>query len=215
MKKILILVVILVVSMAASLVFALNIPNIRGMRGLPAITVTDKLDYKNMLKNYLMPINNGYGIGFNGDNYITARWYITSVKTLNMTLIKEIVSNSNATSWSQLRQQIQNALQTEGQTTTEGRISIGKTIYILTDINVSNTTATSNIRQLPDYSNCTSQNISAEQCESAAALVGDFTLSKKTSALNTTTNEQVWAGTLDFNSVSYTFVTFSYPGALR
>jgi hypothetical protein len=210
MKKILIL-VILVVIVTASLAFARSVM----ARNLPAITAANKLDYKNMLKNYLMPINNGYGIGFSGDNYITARWYITSVKTLNITLIKEIVSNSNATEWSQLRQQIQNALQTQGQTTTKGRISIGKTIYILTDISVSNSTATSNIRQMPDYSSCTSQNISAEQCESAAALVGDFSLSKKTNALNTTTNEQVWAGTLDFNSVSYTFMTFSYPGALR
>ena len=202
MKKILGLVVVLI-SVAASVVFA---------RNLPAITIANKLEYKNMIRNYLSPVNHGYGIGFNNDNYVTAKWYITNVRTLNMSEIKEIVKNSNATDWSQLRSQIQSVLQAQGIEVIKGRISIGKIIYILTDINVTNSTVAANIREMPIYSNCKDQNITAEQCENMATQVGSLLLTKKTSAIETEANEpKVWAGTLNFNSTTYTFVTFTYP----
>jgi len=202
MKKILGLVVVLI-SVAASVVFA---------RNLPAITIANKLEYKNMIRNYLSPVNHGYGIGFNNDNYVTAKWYITNVRTLNMSEIKEIVKNSNATDWSQLRSQIQSVLQAQGIEVIKGRISIGKIIYILTDINVTNSTVAANIREMPIYSNCKDQNITAEQCENMTTQVGSLLLTKKTSAIETEANEpKVWAGTLNFNSTTYTFVTFTYP----
>jgi hypothetical protein len=204
MKKILgLLVVILAISITASVVFA---------RNLPAITAANKLSYKNMLKEYLSPVNHGYGIGFNDNSYVTAKWYITSVRTLNMSKINEIVKNSNATDWSQLREQVQNSLKSQGMNVTKGRINIGKNMYILTDINVSNNTVAANIREMPIYSNCKDQNITAEQCEIIATQIGSLSLTKKTSAIETQANEpKVWAGTLNFNSTAYTFVTFAYP----
>lgn len=204
MKKIIGLsIIVLLVSFTATVVYA---------RNLPMITNANKMEYKNMLKNYLSPVNHGYGIGFNESNYVTAKWYITGVRTLNMSEIKEIVKNSNATDWSQLRSQVQSALQTNGIEVKKGRINIGKNIYILTDINVTNSTVSANIREMPIYSNCKDQNITAEQCENIATQVGSLSLTKKTSAIETEANEpKVWAGTLNFNSTAYTFVTFVYP----
>jgi hypothetical protein len=200
-KTLALLVIVLAVSITASVAFAKN---------LPAITSSNKIAYKSMLQTYFKPVFDGYGIGLSGDTYVTARWYITSVRTLNVSGIKQIVSSTNATDWSQLRQEIQNALKNSGIVTQKGRIMIGNTTYVLTNIQISNTTASADIRELPNYTTCKEQNTSAEDCENNAAQVGSLSLSKKTNALQDT-KEKVWAGTLIFKSVTYTFVTFAYP----
>ncbi len=204
MKALKLLVIILAVStitVTASAVLAKN---------LPAMTASSKLSYRSMLQNYFHPVLNGYGIGISGDTYVTARWHITSVRTLNMSDIKQIVSGTNATDWSHLREEIQNALKNSGIVTQKGRIVIGNTTYVLTDIQVSNTTASADIRDLPNYATCKQQNTSAEDCENNASKVGSLSLSKKTNALQDT-KDKVWAGTLVFREVTYTFVTFAYP----
>jgi len=200
-KTLALLVIVLAVSITASVAFAKN---------LPSITSSNKIAYKSMLQTYFKPVFDGYGIGLSGDTYVTARWYITSVRTLNVSGIKQIVSSTNATDWSQLRQEIQNALKNSGIVTQKGRIMIGNTTYVLTNIQISNTTASADIRELPNYTTCKEQNTSAEDCENNAAQVGSLSLSKKTNALQDT-KEKVWAGTLIFKSVTYTFVTFAYP----
>ena len=211
MKEILALSIIaLVVIITASTVLAVNTPNIRSYIKLPEVTVTNKVEYKTMLKNYLSPVFDGYGIGINGDNYITAKWYITHVRTLPMDKIREIISNTNSTTWSELKNDIQKVIQAEGNTTTKGRIKIGNTTYLLTNIQISNTTASADIRNMPNYNTCKQSNISAEDCESNSQKVGDLSIAKKTN-VNTDENTRVWAGTLNFNSVTYSFVAFAYP----
>jgi len=208
MKEILALSIIaLVVIITASAVLAVNI---RSAIKLPAVTAANKIEYKSMLKNYLSPVFDGYGIGINGDNYITAKWYITHVRTLPMDKIREIISNTNSTTWSELKDDIQKIIQTEGNTTTKGRIKIGNTTYLLTNIQISNTTASADIRNMPNYNTCKQSNTSAEDCESNSQKIGDLSIAKKTN-VNTDENTRVWAGTLNFNSIAYSFVAFAYP----
>jgi len=208
MKKILVLAIIaLVVIITASTVFAINMHAMK----LPAITSANKLEYKTMLKSYLNPVFDGYGIGINGDNYITAKWHISHLKTLSFGEIKNIINNTNSTNWSELKEEIQNAIQSEGNTTTKGRIKIGNTTYLLTNIQITNTTASADIRNMPDYNACKQSNTSAENCESSTTKVGDLSLAKKTNAINTDDKSRVWAGTLNFNSIAYTFLAFAFP----
>jgi len=202
-KSLAILIVVLTITMATTLVLA---------RNLPAITAVNKVSYKSMLQSYFHPVLHGYGIGFNESNYITAKWHIVNVRILAKNQIREIVSNSNSTDWSQLRAEIQTALQNQGTEIKKGRIRIGNTDYVLTNILVSNETATADIREMPVYATCVQQNISAEDCESNATKVGDFSLTKKTEAFeDNRTDPRVWAGILNFKNVQYTFVTFAYP----
>jgi hypothetical protein len=82
----------------------------------------------------------------------------------------------------------------------------------MTNIQVSNQTLTADINQMPVYSTCAQQNISAEDCENSAQKIGDISIAKKTEAIESNNGDpRVWAGTLDFNSVAYTFVSFAYP----
>lgn len=205
MKTILGLLIIgLVITVTASIVFA---------RNLPAITVANKVAYKTMLQTYFHPVLHGYGIGFTSDTYITAKWYITNVKILSRDKIKEIISGANnTTDWSQIKDEIQNALQSEGNEIKKGRIGIGKTNYLLTNIQVSNNTASADIREIANYSACKQSNTSAEDCENNAQQVGSLSLTKKTEAIeDNQADPRVWAGTLVFKNVTYTFVTFAYP----
>jgi len=202
-KSLAILIVVLTITMATTLVLA---------RNLPAITAVNKVSYKSMLQSYFHPVLHGYGIGFNESNYITAKWHIVNVRILAKNQIREIVSNSNSTDWSQLRAEIQTALQNQGTEIKKGRIRIGNTDYVLTNILVSNETATADIREMPVYATCVQQNISAEDCESNATKVGDFSLTKKIEAFeDNRTDPRVWAGIMNFKGVQYTFVTFAYP----
>jgi hypothetical protein len=202
-----ILAVILVVSVTASMVFA------RGLamgKNLPAVTAANRMEYKDMLKNYMSPINHGSGIGISGDTYVTAKWYIANVRMLNVSTLKEIIGNSTATTWSGLRQDMQGYLQ-NASVLTQGRIEIGNTTYLLSNVNVTNSTATADIKNLPNYASCKQSNVTVQECENNAAKVGDMSLAKKTAIQDNPMDTRVWAGTLDINSVAYNFVTFVYP----
>jgi len=202
MKKVLILVALVLIC----------ISTIAVAKRLPAIATNQRTEFKTMLKNYFHPVLHGYGIGFTSDTYITAKWHIINVKILARNRIREIISGTNTSDWSQLREEIQNALQNEGTEIKKGRIRIGNTTYLLTDIQVSNDTASADIREMPDYEDCKQQNISAEECETNAENVGDLSLTKKTKAIEEIQGDpRVWAGTLNFKEVEYTFVTFAYP----
>jgi hypothetical protein len=202
MKKVLILVA----------VFLICISTIVVAKRLPTIATNQRTEFKTMLKNYFHPVLHGYGIGFTSDTYITAKWHIVNVKILARNRIREIISGTNTSEWSQVRDEIQNALQNEGTEIKKGRIRIGNTTYLLTNIQVSDETASADIREMPDYEDCKQQNISAEECETNAEKVGDMSLTKKTKAFEEIQGDpRVWAGTLNFKEVEYTFVTFAYP----
>jgi hypothetical protein len=203
MKKILgLLIVVLVVSMTTA---------VYAKRMMPSMTDDNRVAYKNMLKNYLHPVMSGYGIGLLGDNYLTAKWSVVEVRTLSTSQIKDIVNRSNATSWSELKDEVQNALR-NASTVKKARIEIGSTNYVLTNIQVSNTTLSAEIRSLPNYEACKSQNITDTDCENNAQLMGSLSVAKKNAVLDSKTNTKVWAGTLNFNSTAYTFVSFANPG---
>lgn len=202
MNKI-VLFAILSIILTSTIVFAIR---------LPAITAANKFSYKSMLQNYFHNVNYGYGIGLNNDNYLIARWQIVNARTLNVSEIKNIVSSSNATDWPQLRQEIQNALQTEANVVKKGRIRIGNTTYVMTNVQVNNQTLIADINEMPAYSTCAQQNISAEDCENNVQKIGDISIARKTEAIQSNgADPRVWAGTLDFNNVAYTFVSFVYP----
>ncbi len=195
--------IVLMVSVSAYIVYA---------RKLPSITGNQRTAFKTMLKNYFHPVLHGYGIGFTADTYVTAKWHITNVRILATNRIKNIISGSNTTDWSQVRAEIQNALQDEGTLIKKGRIRIGKTNYLLTNIEVSNSTASADIKTIPNYTACKKVNTSAEDCENNSEKVGDITVTKKTNAIEeATADPRVWGGILNFNNIEYTFVTFAYP----
>lgn len=204
MKKTLVLLIIIsIIALSTTMVLA---------RKLPAIENVQKNAFKTMLQNYFHPVLHGYGIGFTNETYITAKWHMVNVKILAKNRIREIIGNTSATEWSQVRAEIENALQNEGTEIKKGRIRIGNMNYLLTNILVSNDTASADIREMPVYSNCAQQNVSAEDCELNTTLVGSLSLTKKTKAIeDTQTDPKVWAGILNFKDVTYTFVTFAYP----
>jgi hypothetical protein len=193
--------------LTSSVVFAENAKQMG--RKMIAISAANRMEMKDTLKNYFNPVSSGYGIGTSGDSYITAKWYVASVRTLNLTEIKQTVSNSNATNWAELRRDLQDSIKNVGIVVQKGRITIGNTTYVLSNLQISNTTASADIRTLPDYASCSQQNITAETCESNAAKVGDMSLSLKTPAVaQGKADPKVWGGTLDLNSVAYNFVAF-------
>jgi hypothetical protein len=205
-KYVTILVVTLAICLTTTAVLARNIQSPRD---------EEKNSFKNMLKSYLMPGAHGYGIGFNGDQYITAKWYLVNVRTLSVGEIKHIVSDSNASTWSEIKDEVQNAL-SNATKVTQGRINIGKTNYALTSIIASNSSFTADIRTIPDYNTCKQQNMSAMQCENNSTKVGDISVTEKRNAItDSKENTRVWTGTLNFNSVAYTFVSFAFPRSVQ
>jgi hypothetical protein len=211
MKKVLALVtVLLVVAVTASVVFAG--PMATGARKLEAISNANKAAFKTMLQSYMLPVNHGYGIALSGDSYLTAKWNIVNTKVLSVDQIKSAVSQSNATTWLGLKDDVKDAIKDHGAVVGKGRITIGKTAYVLTNLSVTNSSVTSSIRTVPNYSDCKQQNVSAESCELNSALVGNLSLTRKSAAVDDNGNEEkVWAGALNFNGTAYTFVTFVYP----
>jgi hypothetical protein len=206
MKKIIGLsIIVLIISFTAA-VYA---------RNLPTITNANKLEYKNMLKDYLNPVLHGYGIGFNQDNYITAKWYITNIKLLNRTEIKDVIQKAkseNVTDWNTMLVRIKSELDTNGMIAKKGRIRIDGKDYLLTNIQVSDANATSDIREIPDWNACKQHNVSEDNCETNSTKVGDMSLTKRTKPNQEISDEpKVWAGTLNFNNTAYTFVTLVYP----
>ncbi|MEM5872355.1 MAG: hypothetical protein QXD55_00620 [Candidatus Aenigmatarchaeota archaeon] len=181
---------------------------------LPRINQSNKDAFKAMLKNYLSPVIHGYGIGYTADTYIIAKWHITNVKTLSRNEIRNIIQQANSeniTDWGIIRERIRERLN-EGITVRKGRIRIEGTNYLLTNITVSDTHATADIREIPNWEDCKNQNITMEECENNANKVGYIDITKKTRASQEIANEpRVWAGTLNFKGIDYTFVTFVYP----
>jgi hypothetical protein len=199
-----ILVVVLAIVLTATIAFA-----------LPRPAQANKEAFKTMLKNYLSPVIHGYGIGFTGDTYVIAKWHITGIKILNRTEITDIIKQAkaeNVTDWSIVKEMIRTQLESGGTTVKKGRIKIDGKMYLLTNITTSDTTASADIGEMPDWEDCKQRNVSAEDCEKNATNIGNILLTKKTRVNQEIANEpRVWAGTLSFNETAYTFVTFVYP----
>ena len=182
---------------------------------LPKPLQSNKDAFKTMLKDYLNPVLHGYGIGFNQDNYITAKWYITNIKILNRTEIKNVMQRAkseNVTDWNTMLIRIKSELDTNGMIAKKGRIRIDGKDYLLTRIQVYESNATADIREIPDWNACKQQNVSEDDCEIGSTKVGDLSLTKRTKSNQEISNEpKAWAGTLNFNNTAYTFVTLVYP----
>lgn len=182
---------------------------------LPKPLQNNKDAFKTMLKDYLSPVLHGYGIGFNQDNYITAKWYITNIKILNKTEINSVMhkaKSENVTDWNTMLVKIKADLDANGVVARKGRIRIDGEDYLLTKIQVYESNATADIREIPDWNACKQQNVSEDDCEIGSTKVGDMSLTKRTKANQEISNEpRAWAGTLNFNNTAYTFVTLVYP----
>jgi hypothetical protein len=179
------------------------------------ISNVQKTALKTTLRNYFSTVIHGYGIGFTEENYIIAKWHVTNVRTLNRASINAIVRQAkqgNNTDWDAVRERVRTALASSYTTVRKGRISIEGRSYVLTNIFVTNESLTADIREIPDYAACNELEINAEVCEESSDKVGVITITKRTKPEQEIAGEpKVWAGTLTFNDVSYTFVTFAYP----
>lgn len=203
MKKLVVIALVAMV-LTATMAFALSKP-----------LQNNKDAFKTMLKDYLSPVLHGYGIGFNQDNYITAKWYITNIKILNKTEIKYVIQKAkseNVADWNTMLVRIKADLDTNGMIAKKGRIRMEGKDYLLTKIQVSDANATAEIREMPDWNACKQRNVSAEDCEIESTKAGDLSLTKRTKPNQEISGEpRVWAGTLSFNNTAYTFVTLVYP----
>lgn len=203
MKKIIIVAIVAIV-LTTTIAFA-----------LPKPLQSNKDAFKTMLKDYLNPVLHGYGVGFNQDNYITAKWYITNIKILNITEIRKVMQRAkseNVTDWSTMLVKIKSELDTNGIIAKKGRIRIDGEDYLLTRIQVYESNATADIREMPDWNACKQQNVSEDDCETGSTKVGGLSLTKRTRPNQEISNEpRAWAGTMNFNSTAYTFVTLVYP----
>lgn len=186
---------------------------------LGPIGETERLAFTNMIKNYLSPVIHGWGIGFDcaGDSYITAKFHILNVKILPfdqvLSIIREERNKSQVVDWSAVRERIRAAIETNGTTISKGRISINGTTYVLTNIVKTETTFSADIRELPDYTSCKQQNISAEQCEIRTEKIGNISLTKG-EPTGLPTAPYLWKGTLEFKGVTYKFGAFAYPRSI-
>jgi hypothetical protein len=182
---------------------------------LPKPLQNNKDAFKTMLKDYLSPVLHGYGIGFNQDNYITAKWYITNIKILNKTEINSVMhkaKSENVTDWNTMLVRIKADLDANGVVARKGRIRIDGEDYLLTKIQVYESNATADIREIPDWNACKQQNVSEDDCEIGSIKIGNLSMTKRTKANQEISNEpRAWAGTLNFNNTAYTFVTLVYP----
>ena len=184
-------------------------------RQLPAVAITEKTMFKNLVKTYLHPSITGWGIGLNTqqDSYLVSKFHAVSVKILPRDQIIKILKDakeSNTTSWAEVRDQIKAALDANSTTMIKGRIQINKDHYILTCIVKTDTNFTGDIRTIPNYSTCSAGNISAEDCELQSTKVGDLSLTRKSAEFEAG-KDRVWAGTMNFNNTAYTFVALVNP----
>ena len=185
---------------------------------LERITETERLDFANMIRNYLNPVIHGAGIGFDctGDSYIVAKFHAVSVKVLPFdqitSIIREEKQKSQVVDWSQVRERIRAAIEANGTIISKGRISINGTMYALTNIVKTDTSFSADIKEMPNYTNCKQQNISAEQCEQQSATVGSISLTKG-EATGLPGTPYLWKGTLEFKK-TYKFAAFAYPRAV-
>jgi hypothetical protein len=197
---------------AITLIFSVSIVT---AKQLPTVGTIEKNMFKNLVQSYLHPVITGWGIGLNTqqDSYLVAKLHAVTVKTLPRDQIIQILKDAksgNATTWSDVRDRIKDAIDANSTTKVEGRIQINKDQYILTGIVNTETTFNGTIRTKPDYSACTSANISAESCENQSTIIGDLSLTRKSAELESG-KDRVWAGIMDFNSTVYTFVALVNP----
>jgi hypothetical protein len=140
---------------------------------------------------------------------------VVSVKIIPRAQIVEIIREAkagNVTDWLEVRNRIKAAIDANGTTISKGRISINGTKYILTNITKTEDTWSAIIREMPNYTACKEQNISAEDCEISAAQVGEVSV-KKRATTELPGEPKVWSGNLTLNAVTYKFVALAYPRA--
>lgn len=205
-KAVLLSIIALTVIISVSIVAA---------RQLPAIGNVEKTMFKNLVRGYLHPAITGWGIGLNTeeDSYLIAKFHAVTVKVLPRSRITQIIREAkqgNATTWTEVRNRLRNALDDEGTTLVKGRIHINKEHYILTGIVRTNTTFSGDIRTIPNYSECVAANISAEDCEIQSTKVGELSLTRKDAEFEPS-KDRVWAGTMELNETTYTFVALVNP----
>ena len=178
------------------------------------ITAQQKNQFKETVRSYFNTVIHGYGIAFTDENYITARWQITQIRTLSTSQVRSMIQAStqnNETDWNNVRERVRTAL-SDASTARKGRIRIEGRDYVLTNMVVSNQSLTADIKEIPDYVACRETNMTSDDCEANSAKVGDISMTKRTKPNQEIVGEpNVWAGTMNFNSVAYTFVTFAYP----
>lgn len=195
------------------IVMTLSITVVSAKLGM--IRQTERDMFKNMVKNYLSPAINGWGIGLNtaSDTYSAVKFHVVSVKILPRVDIADILKQAkseNVSDWSVVKDRLNAALNANGTVMSKGRIQVNKEKYILTNIVKTETTVSADIRNMPNYETCKTQNVSAENCETNSTKVGDFSLARKTAEFEQG-KDRVWAGTLNFNSTAYTFVALVNP----
>ncbi|MBI5061062.1 MAG: hypothetical protein HZB67_02010 [Candidatus Aenigmarchaeota archaeon] len=184
-------------------------------KSLKQITKENKDEFKDMLKSYLRPQIHGWGIGYDcaGDTQISVKFQMTDIKILPRSQIINTIKDARASGdkdWSDVREEIKNALAANGTEIIKGRISINGVKYLLMNVTTSDTNASADIKQLPDYAACKQQNLSAEQCESNVAKIGDMTITRRVQT-ELPGEPRLWGGTLNFNSTAYKLVAIVYP----
>ncbi|MEM5834477.1 MAG: hypothetical protein QXQ69_01350 [Candidatus Aenigmatarchaeota archaeon] len=186
---------------------------------LGPIGETERLAFANMIRNYLSPVIHGWGIGFDceRDSYITAKFHVLSVKILPFdqvaSIIREEKNKAQVVDWSAVRERVRAAIDANGTIISKGRISINGTNYVLTNIVKTDTSFSADIRELPDYSKCRQQNISAEECELQSTKVGSISLAKG-EPTGLPSAPYLWKGSLEFKGITYKFGAFAYPRAV-
>lgn len=186
---------------------------------LGPIGETERLAFTNMVRNYLSPVIHGFGIGFDctRDSYITAKFHVLNVRVLPfdqvLSIIREERNKSQVVDWSAVRERIRAAIDANGTIISKGRISINGTMYVLTNIVKTDTSFSAEIREVPNYTTCKQQNISAEQCELRSEKVGSISLTKG-EATGLPSAPYIWKGTLEFKGATYKFGAFAYPRAV-
>jgi hypothetical protein len=178
---------------------------------LKAIGEVEKAMFSNMVKNYLHPTLDAWGVALNTnqDSYLLSKIHVTRVQNLPkgqiVKILRDSKENANTTTWAQVRDDVKAAIDSNSTTETRGRISINRDTYVLTGIDATNATFSADIRSVPDFNACAKANLTAVECELASTKVGSLSLTRKTSEVNSE-RQRVWAGTMDFNSTGYTFV---------
>ena len=181
---------------------------------LPRITTQEKERFKEMLRNYFIPVIHGWGIGYDcaNDEYITAKFFIVSVKILPRDQIVSILrqARNEGLGWSQIRERMRNAIEENGTIISKGRISINGTRYLLTNIQKTESSASADIRTIPNFTACKEEGVSISDCELRGEKVGSITINKRAQT-ELPGEPKVWAGTLSFKGIDYKFVALAYP----
>jgi len=184
------------------------------VKALPRITKVHRVAFKNMVKNYFVPVIHGWGIGFDcsKDNYVRVKFHVVNVRTIPRDKIKQIITDAKeegVEDWSVVRERIKEAIDAEGSVVKKGRMRIENEKYLLTDIEVGDSLS-ADIRVIPNYTLCKENDMSLEECENNAEKVGHVEITKRTGT-ELPGDPRFWDGTLSFKDTDYRFVTLAYP----